>query len=317
MLRWGLLGASSITDRALAPAMRAAGHDLAVVGARDRGRAQAFAANHGVRRARGSYEEVVTAADVDAVYVALPNDLHERWAIAALEAGKHVLCEKPLGVDAAAAGRMAAASGAHGRVLLEAVMSGFHPRTRALLEMVHGGDLGEVHHISASFHFPVEDPTDYRAQREHGGGALLDVGCYGVATSRWIMGAEPVVVGASSRRWPSGVDAGTAALLRFPSGATAAVIASFDTTRHEVVEVVGSRQTARLPEEAFAASGGTDAPLLVGGRQVGTWRADPYRAMVEAFAAAVERPGSARTLPSPDDAVGTAVVLDAIAAAAA
>lgn len=311
MLRWGLLGAASITASALAPAMRAAGHDLAVVGARDRGRAQAFAARQGVRRARGSYAEVVEADDVDAVYVALPNDLHEQWSVAALQAGKHVLCEKPLTVGAASAGRMAAASGTAGRLLMEAIMTRFHPRTDALLELVHGGEIGEVRHVTASFGFTMRKPGDYRAEVEHGGGALLDLGLYTVAVTRWLMGAEPAVAGAVQRRWPSAVDATTAALLRFPGGATAAVTASFESAPHQFVEVVGSDATVRVPH-AFGAGASDDAVLLVDGRPVGSWRANPYQRMVEAFAAAVAAGGPA---PLPiDDAVATAAALEGIAA---
>ncbi len=312
MLRWGLLGAASVTASALAPAMRAAGHDLAVVGARDRGRAQAFAASHGVRRARGSYEEVLEADDVDAVYVALPNDLHERWSTAALEAGKHVLCEKPLSTDAAAAARMAAASGATSRLLMEALMTRFHPRTAALLELVHGGDLGELLTVSASFGFPMRRPQSYRSLPGHGGGALLDVGVHAVSAARWIAADEPEVVGVVRRPWPSGVDGTTVGLLAFPAGTVATVSASFDAAAHQSIEVVGSRGVVRVPQ-AFTARAGEDAVLLRDGDEVGSWRADPFQRMVRAFAEAVVDGDGVAPLPV-HDAVATAAVLDRLAA---
>jgi len=314
MLRWGLLGASRIADARVAAAMRAAGHDLAVVGARSLMRAQHFAARHGVRRARGSYEEVLEAADVDAVYIALPNDLHEPWAVAALGAGKHVLCEKPMAMDAAAAGRMAAASGAHGRLVMEALMTRFHPRTAALLELVRGGDVGEVRHISATFAFTMDRSEDYRARPEHGGGALLDVGVYGVALSRWLVSEEPNEWSTAQRLRPSAVDGATAALLGFPSGTTASVYASHVAAPAQRLTVLGSTGTLETPD-AFTAGSDTDAVLLRDGREVGAWRADPYELMVRAFGDAVSAGAGTAPLPA-DDAVATATVLDRLAGAA-
>lgn len=314
MLRWGLLGASRIADARVAAAMRGAGHDIAVVGARSLTRAQQFAARHGVRRARGSYQEVLDAADVDAVYIALPNDLHEPWAVAALGAGKHVLCEKPMAMDAPAAGRMAAAAGANGRLLMEALMTRFHPRTAALLELVHGGDVGEVRHISATFTSLVDRTDDYRARPEHGGGALLDVGVYGAAMCRWLVTEEPNEWSATQRRSPTGVDAATAALLSFPSGTTAAVYASHQATRMQRLTVFGSTGVLETPH-AFTASGDTDAVLVRDGREVGAWRADPYELMVRAFGDAAATGAGTAPLPA-DDAIATASLLDRVAAAA-
>lgn len=309
MMRWGILGPGGIANGALAPAMRAAGHDLAVVGSRSLTRAQAFAANHGVRRARGSYAEVLEARDVDAVYIALPNDGHEPWAVAALEAGKHVLCEKPLAPDAAAAGRMAAASAASGYLLMEAVMARFHPRTRALLDIVGDGGIGRLRTIWASFAFPMTDPANFRAAAAIGGGALLDVGVYGVSMSRWLAAEEPDTVRTLRRVWPTGVDATTIALLGFPSGATASVHASFETAQHQTLEVVGTEGTLRVPHP-FTAGPDHDAEILRDAQVVGSWRANPYQEMVEAFAAAA---AGGRPSPLPvTDAVATATVLDAI-----
>ncbi len=313
MLRWGILGPGNIAAKRVAPAMRAAGHDLACIGSRSLTRAQAFAANHGVRRARGSYAEVLEADDVDAVYVSLPNDVHEEWTIAALEAGKHVLCEKPLSLDAASAGRMAASSAEHGRLLMEAGMWRFHPRTAATFEVLRERRIGDLRLVHAAFAFRMRNAENYRALLQHGGGALLDIGYYGVTAARWFAGDEPDAVRAVQRRWPGGVDGTTFALLSFPAGATASIQASFDSARHEVVDLVGTDGTLRLPR-TFTAHADFDAPLLVDGEPLATWRADPYREMVAAFADAVAGGGPA---PLPlDDSVATAEVLDRIRTAA-
>ncbi|HUH08054.1 MAG TPA: Gfo/Idh/MocA family oxidoreductase [Egibacteraceae bacterium] len=313
MLRWGILGPGMIAGRALAPAMRAAGHDLAVVGSRSLSRAQAFAANQGVRRARGSYEEVLEASDVDAVYIALPNDAHEQWTIAALEAGKHVLCEKPLGIDSASTARMLSVAARTGGILLEAIMSRFHPRTQALLELVGEGGIGAVRSVHAAFTFDMADSGNYRARPEHGGGALLDVGIYGVSITRWAVGEEPDRVWAIERRWASGVDGTTTALLGFPGGAVATVHASFEQARHELVEIIGTSATLSVPRP-FTSFGDRDAVLLRDGESIGSWRADPYEQMVNDFAAAIS---DGAPLPlAPGDALGSAVVMEQVKAAA-
>ena len=211
MLRWGILGAGLVAHAAAAPAMREAGHDLAAVGSRSLTRAQAFASRHGVRRARGSYDDVLAARDVDAVYVALHPAAHEEWAIAALDAGKHVLCERPLSVDGASAARIAAAAVANGCLVMESQPSRFHPRTQALLELVDGGDIGHVRVITAVVSQRMRDLENFRSHPEQGGGALLDSGTAAVATSRWVAGEEPDGVLSLDRRWRTGVDGATAA----------------------------------------------------------------------------------------------------------
>lgn len=313
MLRWGMLGTGFVASRAVAPAMRGCGHDLAVVGSRSLARARTFAAAQGVRRARGSYEEVVTASDVDAVYVALPNDLHELWTLAALDAGKHVLCEKPLSLNAESATRMATAAARSGRLLMEAVMTRFHPRTSALLELVRGGGVGAVRLIHAAFAFPMRMADSYRALPEHGGGALLDVGHYGAAIIRWLAGEEPDVVRAEQRRWATGVDGTVAALLGFPSGMLATLHASFDGAEHQHLEVVGTEATLSVPRP-FTAWRDEPATILRGAESLGEWRADPYERMILAFADAASS-GTCATHPV-TDSVRTAHLLDWIRASA-
>lgn len=293
--------------------MRACGHDLAVVGSKSLTRARTFAAAQGVRRARGSYGEVVTASDVDAVYVALSNDLHERWALAAFDAGKHVLCEKPLSLNAESATRMATAAARNGRLLMEAVMTRFHPRTSALLELVRGGGIGAVRLIHTAFTFPMRVADSYRARPDHGGGALLDVGPYSVATIRWLAAEEPDVVRAEQRRWATGVDGTVAALMGFPSGTLATLHVSFDGAEHQHLEVIGTEATLRVPRP-FTAWRHEPATILRGTETLGEWRADPYERMIRAFADAVA--GGASVVLPVTDSVKTAHLLDWIRAAA-
>ena len=312
MLRWAILGTGAVAALA-APAMRACGHDLAAVASGSLTRAQGFAANHGVRRARGAYADVLGASDVDAVLVALPNDAHEEWAVAALNAGKHVLVPAPLAPDASAGGRMAAASASAGRVLAHGVPARFHPRVIAALDLVWAGGIGEVRLLTAIAAARVRDPRSYRTRRDRGGGALLDAGVHAVSAIRWIAGTEPVAVSAVQTRWSTGVDGTTGAVVAFPTGVVATLQASFDALVHESLEIVGTDGSLRLPH-AFTAGATDDAQLLRGGTVVGTWRVDPFERMVKAFADAVEGGG---TLPSVDDAVATIEVLDRIRAAAA
>jgi D-xylose 1-dehydrogenase (NADP+, D-xylono-1,5-lactone-forming) len=313
MVRWGLLGTSFVADRYLAPALREAGHDLAVVGSRSLSRAQAFAAGAGVRRARAGYEDVVEADDVDAVYVGVPNALREEWVLAALQAGKHVLVERPLALDAAAAGRLAAASASARRLLMEAQPLWFHPRTAALLDTLRSSVIGDLRLVTVTNAGRVREPASWRMSLTLGGGALLDAGVPAVALCRWAARAEPDGVRAVQRRWATGADASTAALLAFSTGVSATIHASLDAAPVDSAELVGTSGTVSVPR-AFTAWHDEEVDLLVDGKRVGSWRADPYERMVVAFAEAAAR-GADAPLPI-DDAVATSQVLDRLRTAA-
>ena len=311
MLRWGILGVGGAVEDSVAPAMRTVGHDLAVVSAETLTAAQQFAATQGVRRARREHEEVLGSRDVDAVFVALPTSERERWVVEALEAGKHVLCQKPLSTDADGAARMAAAAAGGGDLLLmEALPLRFHPRTAALLELVRSGGIGAVRLVSVTSAYPMTDADSYHADPARGGGALLDVGADLVSLIRWVIGEEPDVVRAVTRRWASGADATTSAVMGFPSGSTAALHASFDSARHSTLEIVGSDGTLRMPRP-FTAGPGDQAALLRSDEVIGTWRADPWERLLEAFEQATQ---GIRPPIDVEDAVATAHVIDWIAA---
>lgn len=317
MLRWAIIGSEDA--EAVAAALRATGHDLAVAVDETLTRAQAFAASQGVRRARSSVAEALDARDVDAVYVGVPTARREAVATAALDAGKHVLCARPLAVDADGAARMAAAAARTGDlVLLEAAVPRFHPRTAAVLELVRTGGIGVVRLASVTAATPLVDAASFRASPNEGGGALLGPGVDAVALLRWLLGEEPDVVRAVVRRWATGVDATTTAVLGFPSGASASVHASFDGVAAEEVVLVGTEGRLRIPG-AFSARAGEPSVVLrsdAGAEAeevLGTWSGDPFTALVDAFerATAGERPPVGI-----EDAVATAHVLDWIRAGA-
>jgi predicted dehydrogenase len=225
-VRWGLLGASRIAVREFLPALRQEdGGRAEVVGARDPARAERFAAQHGIARSVGGYQAVLEDPDVDAVYVALPNDLHTRWAAAAARAGKAVLCEKPLGLDEADVSGLAAAAGA-GALIWEAMVFPFHPQTERLRSLI-AAELGGITRIESDFSFVLDNAADFRWDPAHGGGALYDIGCYCIRLARLLIGAEPDRADAAAVLADTGVDVSTDATLHFPGGATCRFSCSF------------------------------------------------------------------------------------------
>ncbi len=211
-----------------------------------------------------SYDALLADDEVDAVYNPLPNSLHKEWTLRALDAGKHVLCEKPIGVDAAEAEEMAAAAKRSGRHLMEAFMYRFHPAMREFVESIR-----EPLHVQATFGFTAKDAKDIRLQRDLGGGALLDVGSYTVSVSRWILG-EPDDVAARGR-FKDGIDVTISALLTFAGGSTASVWASVEAPEEQDLKVI------------------TRSGVLRRVRPFSAYRDphDPYQLMVESFADSV------------------------------
>src|SRR5262249_27294834 len=217
-LHWGILGCPRIPRRGLVPGIRAARTGtLHALASRDPNRARAWAEEFGVPRACGSYQEVLEDPEIDAVYIPLPNELHRPWVLSAADAGKHVLCEKPLALDMEDARAMVEHCRSRGVVLMEAFMWRHQPRTGAIRQLVAEGAIGSLRLIRSSVSFPIA-PDDWRLDPARGGGALWDVGCYGINTARLFARAEPETVHALARFGPSGVDLGMAALLGFPGG---------------------------------------------------------------------------------------------------
>lgn len=235
---------------------------------RDPGRAREMLSPYPDARVVDSYEALLVDPEVDAIYNPLPNHLHREWSIRALEAGKHVLCEKPLAMNAAEAEEMAAAAARTGKHLMEAFMYRFHPAMREFIASIR-----DPLFVQATFAFRLEDASNIRMQRDLGGGALMDVGCYTVNVARWILG-EPTDVVARAR-FANGVDVTTSALLTFPGGATAEVWASFESPEEQELKVVTRDAVLRRPRPFTAYRDPHD----------------PYQLMVESFAGSVLRDG--------------------------
>jgi predicted dehydrogenase len=220
-LRFGILGAARIAPMALVrPARRVPEAAVVAVAARDPARARRFAAKHGIPRVHESYDELLADPYVEAVYNPLPNALHAEWTIRALEAGKHVLCEKPFSATVAEAEAMAATAQRTGRVLVEAFHYRYHPLFARLRTILASGELGEVRHLEAHFCIPMLVPRDIRYRADLGGGALMDAGCYTVHLLRHLAAAEPTVVRAKAVWTRGGVDRAFRGDLLFSDGRT-------------------------------------------------------------------------------------------------
>ena len=193
-IRWGILGTAGIAESSFLPALRQTGDGVAVsVGSRDGGRARSWAAQHDVARGVAGYNQVLDDAEVEAIYIPLPNGLHAEWAIAALEAGKAVLCEKPLCVTPEETRRVLATAETTSVPLWEAFVFPFHQEIERVHDALAGGQIGEVREIASRFHFVLDDPQDIRLSAELGGGSLYDVGCYPIRLARLLFDAEPVL----------------------------------------------------------------------------------------------------------------------------
>jgi predicted dehydrogenase len=204
----------------LRPARHVPEAAVVAVAARDPQRARAFAAKHGIGRVHPTYDALLADADIDAIYNPLPNSLHCEWTIRALEAGKHVLCEKPIAANAAEAERMAAVAEQTGRVLVEAFHWRYHPLATRMKAIVDAGELGTLRHVEAHFCIPLLRPGDIRYRLDLAGGATMDVGCYAISIVRFLAGAEPEVLRADARLSSPGVDRAMQADLRFADGRT-------------------------------------------------------------------------------------------------
>jgi xylose dehydrogenase (NAD/NADP) len=291
LLRWGVISTANIGRAAVNPAIQASSNgELVAVASRDPAQAGQFAREHGIPRHHGNYEALLEDGDVDAVYNPLPNSLHKEWTIRAAEAGKHILCEKPLALSAEECREMATAAETNGVKLMEAFMYRFHPRTERVIAMVRDGELGKLRAIKSAFTFKLTRPNNIRLDPNLGGGALMDVGCYCVNVSRTIAGAEPVEVWATANWADSGVDAELAGTLRFESGLLAQFDCSLTMERREAYEVAGTDGWLRV-DNAFLP--GTDAVVIEERRGRGSQvthevaGADEYLLMVEHFADSV------------------------------
>jgi len=323
-LRWGILSTARIGRTKVIPGIAGAPScEVVAIGSRDLAAAQAVAAAHAIPRAHGSYEALLADPDVDAVYIPLPNHLHAPWAIRAAEAGKHVLCEKPLALTAVEADTMIAAADRAGTALMEAFMYRHHPSWLAVREIVESGRIGDVVAVQSWFSYFNDDPSNIRNILDAGGGALYDIGCYCVNLSRMLFDAEPDRVSGEIVRDPvGGTDTLVAAILAFDER-LAMFTASTRAEDDQRVHVYGTRGRIDVgipfnippdrPTHIRVAAGG-DPPMAPDVETITFDAADPYTAEAEAFARAVL---AGRPVPvPPSDAVANLRVIEAIFASA-
>jgi len=220
-VRWGVLGVARIAVNHVIPAMQQGEwSEVAGIASRDAGRAREAADSFGIPKAYGSYEELLADPEIEAIYNPLPNHLHVPWSIRAAEAGKHVLCEKPIGLNVGEALKLMAARDRTGVLMGEAFMVQVHPQWRRIVELVRGGRIGKLRSAVCTFSFFRLEADNIRNIREFGGGGLMDIGCYAIKTSRMVFGEEPARVAATLARDPrfGDIDMLTSAILEYPSG---------------------------------------------------------------------------------------------------
>ena len=289
-VRWGVLGAGTIARNVMLGAIASAdGAALHAVASRDAGRTREVCGAFGAPVAHPTYQSLLADDDVDAVYVALANDAHAPYAIDALDAGKHVLCEKPLALSVAEVDAMAAAAAANDRLLVEASWYRWHPRVRVAEELVRSvGAVGTVRYVSAGFTFAGVAEGNYRLDPAKGGGALYDVGCYALSAVLWAFGTRPHTVSAKADIGPTGVDLSTSVSLKFPTG-DGDVRASIAEEPRQWLVVVGDRGELELRGHPFTAWDGEETELWT---STGTTQrfapANAYRLMVENVSAVAE-----------------------------
>jgi D-xylose 1-dehydrogenase (NADP+, D-xylono-1,5-lactone-forming) len=291
-VRWGILGCAGIAEKALIPAIAGSRSGLLqAIAARDADRASAWAGKYGFVRAHRDYGALVEDPEVDAVYNPLPNHLHAEWSIRAARAGKHVLCEKPMALDAAEVRDMIAAAGASGVLLMEAFMYKFHPQIERALGLLRSGAIGELRSVQSSFTFTFERGGDnYRWSPGMGGGALYDVGCYTISAARLAFGEEPLSAFARARLDPrTGIDMTAAVLLEFPGERFATCDCSFESHFQSRLLAVGTAGTLHL-DRVFSAKDQDARITIVRGAEAETIvvpRTDMFALMVEHFGESV------------------------------
>ncbi|MEV7038815.1 Gfo/Idh/MocA family oxidoreductase [Amycolatopsis sp. NPDC051061] len=318
-LRIGILGAARIAPAALVkPASSRPEVDVVAVAARSLERAQTFATKHGIPSAQGSYEALLADPEVDAVYNPLPNGLHGRWTRAALEAGKHVLCEKPFTANAAEAREIALLAAGSDRVVMEAFHYRYHPLALRVEEIVASGELGTLERVETALCFPLPKFSDIRYDYELAGGATMDAGCYAVHMARTFGGGEtPAVVSASAKLRSPRVDRAMTAELRYPSGHTGRVTCSMwsSSVLKISAKVTGSKGSLSVFNPLMPQAYHRFSVRVGSARRTEKFpRRATYAYQLDAFAAAVLRGEPVKT--SAADAVETMTVIDEIYRAA-
>jgi predicted dehydrogenase len=250
-VRWGILGTATIAREAVLPAMLKPAYrqhlELAAIASRDLAKAQTVALAFGIDKAFGSYEALLADPNIDAVYIPLPNHLHVPFAVLALKAGKHVLCEKPIALSANQAEELVRVASDHPRLkVMEAFMYRHHPQWQWATRVVREGRIGDIQIVHCCFHFYDDNPAGILHHPEWGGGCLMDIGCYPVSLSRWLFQAEPVQVSTRTENDSRcGVDRSIAGIMKFPTG-MASFTCSTCLASYQRVSVFGTRGRLEL-----------------------------------------------------------------------
>jgi D-xylose 1-dehydrogenase (NADP+, D-xylono-1,5-lactone-forming) len=308
-VRWGILSTAHINERVLPEAQRSPAVEVLAVASRSEEAAAPYAREHGIPRAYGSYEALLADPDVEAVYVPLPNSLHVEWSIRALEAGKHVLCEKPLGRRAAEVERAFDVAEGAGRILMEGFMYRHHPQTVRAGQLVASGAVGSPRVVRASFGFMLGRPGDVRLLGELDGGSLMDVGCYCVSAARLFAGEPETALGRQVTS-PAGVDFRFAGTLEFAGPVLAHFDCGFDVAENSFLEVVGSEATLRIATPFLATEPGIEVIRDGEAEHIAIPRAEAYRLELENLGAAIR--GDGEPLLGRADAVGQARAIEAL-----
>ncbi|WP_227354450.1 Gfo/Idh/MocA family protein [Haladaptatus salinisoli] len=310
-MKFGVLGTARIARQSFVPAVEATDHEVDAVASRTEERAERFAADNGIPRAFGSYEELLESDAVDAVYNPLPNALHAEWTKRAADRGLHVLCEKPLAVDAAEAREMGDHCDDRGVTLMEAMMYRYHPRTERMAAAAT--ELGDVRSVDAGFHSSLRYwPEGTRFDPDMGGGCLLDVGVYAIQAAQLFLGEPERVVARIADPEETGVETQVSGILSFPGGKTAQVDCSFRLEDAQYCRVEGTEGRIHADPAFSTGSDPTTFELRAPGRRV-TESFDPtnpYAIEVKRFAEYVERGDRPRT--DAREAARTLVVVDAL-----
>lgn len=322
-LQIGILGAARIARLfvdGVRPSRKVA---VAALAAREATRARAFAAELGIPRVHSSYESLLADPELDAIYNALPNTLHAEWSIRAIDAGKHVLCEKPLAVTSRDVDAMFAAARSNGRYLVEGYPYRAQPQTVKLRELLATGSIGAVQVVHAAFGFPMRDLANIRYDPALGGGALMDAGSYPVSLVRMIAGERPRRASALAQWAPTGVDRALVGLIEFPGGLLAQVSCSFGTARHRHAVIIGDAgmitttylndtSPALPPRIEVRRGAGYDATR----ESILTAEANGFLAEADAFADLVRHGWSRWPGATPEESADTVRILEALATSA-
>ena len=247
ILNWGLLSTARINRAVIPPLRESKRNQLLAVASRSQELVDAYASEWEIPRAYSSYEDLLADTDIDVIYNSLPNHMHAEWTIKAVEAGKHVLCEKPLALNVEEVDAIAGAAKTHGRVVAEAFMYRHHPQTLKVQEIVSNGSLGTLKLLRGSFSFVLDREGDIRLDPAMGGGSIWDVGCYPISLMRAIVGAEPVEVFGWQVKGPTGIDETFIGSLNFDEDVYGQFDSSFVIPFHAYMEIVGSEATLIIP----------------------------------------------------------------------